>query len=688
MVAAYDARAHDRRCVALAMTADRVRLVLHDIAGAGGRVEADALLEGTDCRLPARVSVLTGAAPAGAIVLAEGRISVVRRWGRLSLRIEGTTLGAEEGRALLPRFRAAAQDAIRRRFGADAPLVLALVAAEGSAVDRAVRDRFADAGLVHALSVSGLHVAIIAVAIELLGSVAGLRPRPALATGALGALVYVVMIGIQPAALRAVVMLGMTVGGRLLQRPTTPWAGLAVGGSVPLLVDPRMIAHPGWQLSVAGMVGLVLAGTVRRRWLSGRLRGVPMTVAESILASTAATLTTAPLVAWHFGRLSLVGPVSNLVAAPVIGLLQPTLFLALLLEPVPPLAAFVADAARPLLHAFDAIARVAAAVPGAALDYYPTLGSALLGAVLVGALVVASEARHAGGALLIAATAAALLAWLPRLPTIGPRVAELHVLDVGQGDALAVRTPRGRWLLVDAGASWPGGDEGRRTVVPYLSRRGGEVVAFVLSHPDADHVGGAEAVIERLGPRAFWDGAYVSPSAPYRAALRAAQVRGVPWRRVLAGDSLVVDGVTVTVLSPDPHWLSTRPSANDASVVLRVRFGAVRFLLVGDAESAQEEWLLARDALALRADVLKLGHHGSRTSTAPRFLDAVAPRVAVVSVGAGNRFGHPAPEVLRRLAERGIPLWRTDRLGPIVVRTDGRRLTLLADDERWDFGPD
>src|SRR5690606_10588281 len=117
--------------------------------------------------------------------------------------------------------------------------------------------------------------------------------------------------------------LGMTVGGRLLQRPTTPWAGLAVGGSVPLLVDPRMIAHPGWQLSVAGMVGLVLAGTVRRRWLSGRLRGVPMTVAESILASTAATLTTAPLVAWHFGRLSLVGPVSNLVAAPVIGLLQP-----------------------------------------------------------------------------------------------------------------------------------------------------------------------------------------------------------------------------------------------------------------------------------------------------------------------------------------------------------------------------
>src|SRR5690606_8962634 len=218
-------------------------------------------------------------------------------------------------------------------------------------------------------------------------------------------------------------------------------------------------------------------------------------------------------------------------------------------------------------------------------------------------------------------------------------------------------------VLVDAGASWPGGDEGRRTVVPYLSRRGGRIEAFVLSHPDADHVGGAAAVIERLKPRLFWDGAYVSPSAPYRLALRSARERGVEWRRVSAGDSLVLDGVVITVLSPDPVWLAEGPSSNDASVVVRVRFGAVRFLLVGDAESAQESWLLRRDRAALAADVLKIGHHGSRTSTAVEFLDAVGPRVAVVSVGAGNRFGHPAPEVVARLTARGIPLWRTDRLG-------------------------
>lgn len=446
-----------------------------------------------------------------------------------------------------------------------------------------------------------------------------------------------------------------------------------------------MIAHPGWQLSVSGMVGLVLAGTVRRRWLSGRMDGARLTIAESILASMAATLTTAPLVAWHFGRVSVAGLLSNLFAAPLVAVLQPTLFLALALEPVPALASFVADASRPLLHGMDAIAKVFAASPGAAFDMQPSLPAAILMGAMIAGLIAASESRFPGRSLVAVAVCAALLVWLPHAPALTRGGAEMHVLDVGQGDAIAVRTPGRRWVLVDAGASWPGGDEGRRSVVPYLARRGGKVHAFVLSHPDADHVGGAAAVLDRLRPREFWDGAYVAPGAAYREALRIAKERGITWRRVSSGDSLNLDGVSFKVLSPDPIWLAENPGANDASVVLRVQYGRVRFMLVGDAEAAQESWLVRRDSAALGADVLKLGHHGSRTSTGTRFLNAVQPRLAVVSVGAGNRFGHPAPEVVARLAMKGIPLWRTDYLGPIVFRTDGRRITVMADDDRWDY---
>jgi competence protein ComEC len=261
------------------------------------------------------------------------------------------------------------------------------------------------------------------------------------------------------------------------------------------------------------------------------------------------------------------------------------------------------------------------------------------------------------------------------------------MLDVGQGDALALRTDRGRWIVFDAGRVWAGGDAGRATVVPYLRRRGGEVAAFVLSHPHADHVGGAASLMRALRPAGYWDGAFAAGSDVYRASLAAAAVEGVPWRRVHPGDSLAVDGVVVTFLAPDSAWTASLTDPNLASTVALARFGAVRFLLVGDAEAPEEAWLLAHaPAGALRADVLKVAHHGSRTSSTAPFLDAVRPRIALVSVGAANGYGHPSPEIMRDLGARGVDVLRTDRLGAVVVRTDGHDITISADGATWKAG--
>ncbi len=483
---------------------------------------------------------------------------------------------------------------------------------------------------------------------------------------------------------------------RALQRPTSPWAIFALGALAPL-VDPRQVADLGYQLSVAGMAALVAGGALARRMTAARGRDAPRgwrrTVARELTVGVVATLATAPIVAWSFGRLSVVGPLANLAAGPIVALLQPTLFLALALAPLEPLARFVADAARPPLHALDAVAAAAASLPWASLPVAPTLAAAaLLGAAAVG-LLVACVAKHPARPAGVALACAGAAAWLPATGTAGGRFAELHLLDVGQGDAVAVRTPHGVWLLFDTGRAWRGGDAGRRTVIPYLRARGGRVAAVVLPHPPAHQVGGAASVLRALHPTRLVDAAFALGSDVYRGVLVAARDAGTRWERVRPGTSLAVDGVTVDFLAPDSAWTASLADPNLASVVASVAFGRVRFLLVGDAEAPEERWLLARAradpwlAERLRADVLKVGHHGSATSSTPEFVAAVRPRIALVSVGADNDYGHPSRPVLARLADAGADLFRTDLLGPIVVRTDGRSLTVEAGGETWEPPP-
>ena len=332
---------------------------------------------------------------------------------------------------------------------------------------------------------------------------------------------------------------------------------------------------------------------------------------------------------------------------------------------------------------------MAAQLPGGVAHSSPTLAGAAAAGVAAAALLVGASARRRRTACaLVGAAALAAASWAYALPARGEFV-ELHAIDVGQGDAVALRTPRGRWILFDAGRGGRGSDEGARTVVPYLRRRGGELAAVVLSHPHADHVGGAPSVIRRLRPAAVWDAGFAFGSEIYRDVLMATEAAGARWHRVRPGDRLAIDGVELTVLAPDSAWTAGLDDPNLASVIVRVRYDRVRFLLTGDAEAPEEDWLRAHvppsDAVdPLRAEVLKVAHHGSRTSTSAAFLARVRPAVALVSVGAGNTYGHPSAEVVQRLRSAGADVRRTDALGSVVVRTDGRRLEVRDAEGRWE----
>jgi competence protein ComEC len=249
----------------------------------------------------------------------------------------------------------------------------------------------------------------------------------------------------------------------------------------------------------------------------------------------------------------------------------------------------------------------------------------------------------------------------------------ITVLDVGQGDGVLVQFPDGHSMLVDSGGAGPQFDIGRRVVVPASWALGVRRLDWlVITHADGDHIGGAIGVLADLHPREVWEGIPVE-SDPARTALLAdARARGLVWRQVQAGHRIEVGGVTIEAQHPvAPDWERPRVR-NDDSLVLRLAYGQVEVLLTGDAAAEFEDRFAPRDARPLR--VLKVAHHGSRSSTSPRFVSAFRPNIGLVSAGRGNLFGHPAPDVVARLETAHAEMFRTDLDGAVTLETDGRSI--------------
>jgi competence protein ComEC len=667
--------ASDAACAARFEADGATTVRLREPASRGASARGFAQAHG--CRVPIRIRVVDGEAPAGADVRAVGPL---RQQGqRLQMPEARIRLLAEPG--LLAGWRTRTGALIDTLYGEHAALAKALVIADERDIDPEFRARFADAGIIHMVSVSGLHVAVLAEGIVLFCILCRIPARRAEVAATVVVAVFVAFVGAPAPAVRSASMYAALVLSRRLQRPTSPWALLALGAAIPL-VEPRVVEEIGYHLSVTGMAALVAAGSLWRRLPVDRLPAWGRRVGRETLATVVASAVTAPIVAWHFGRVSLAAPLTNLVVAPLFALAQPALFLSVVLAPLRPVARLVADGTGLLLVAIDRVAAIGAAIPYSAIDVMPSAATAWLVAGSATALLAACASRHWARPLLVAVAGVGAALWWPVLRPASSSM-EVHVIDVGQGDAIAIRTPRARWILIDAGDAWRTGDAGARIVAPYLRRRGGTVALLVLSHPHADHIGGAASVITRVPVATIWDGGFVQSSAVYADVLTAARGRGVEWRRAPSGHTVDVDGVRLTVLAPDSVSLARSRDANEASVVVLAEYHGVRLLFTGDLERAEELELVRQHGESLRAHVLKVGHHGSATSTTPAFLSAVAPRLALVSVGAGNRYGHPDPGVLERLRASGTQVLRTDDDGTIVVSIGGGWMRVGSDEGRW-----
>ena len=568
-----------------------------------------------------------------------------------------------------PRGRGAVRDRLAERttalFGSRAPLVDALVFAPRVQLDAAVRERYARSGLAHILSISGLHVGFLAAWLALILAKLGLSWRARTAAAALSLWLYLWLIGYPAPAVRAVVMLVLADVARLRQRVVAPTGTLALAALLVGVIDPWAIQAVGAWLSVAAMGAVVWA---ERAFRDRRL------VVRLLAPSLAATLATAPISAWTFGTVAPIGVLANLVAIPLGALAVPGLALALLLSGIASgLARLVAAGSGLALALLDLVAQTAAWVPG---GHMVMVAGWQVAALWAGVAAVAWWLWHSPrrpwliAARVAFATTVFIATSFRDVVTLDAcSCLTVFFLDVGQGDAALLRTPHSRWIAIDGGPRLPGSDAGRRVVIPFLRCHGaGRVALAVATHGDADHLGGLPAVVEAFPPDLV-----IEPGEPlgrplYLEFLAAVEASGARWHPARAGDRIEVDGVVLEVLSPDSLWMQLPLDVNDHGVVLRVTYGDERLLFQADAGLPVEARLAGRVG---SVELLKVGHHGSRTATADAWLDELRPHEAVISVGRHNRYGHPAPEVVARLLQHDISLYRTDVSGTITFSTDG-----------------
>ena len=638
-------------------------------------------------------------APAAAAV-------VVGTWHRTGLSPFWPARPERLGRLVARRVRSLAQDpgpraavrlATERRilelFGpAQAPLAAALTVGAGDQLDREVRRRFARAGIAHILAISGLHVGILAAALLLVLRAVRVPAASARVAGTALVAGYVFLLGLPPPAVRALGLIALWCWARVRQRPLVPYAALAATALIVLVEDPFAVAEAGPWLSFAGAWGCTRAA---RLWSALRKeRAVPRNGAAAAALSIAAvsggaTLATAPFSVIAFGTMSPAALLSNVFAVPLAGFVMPVLALTVTLAAVLPAAArWMAPVAAAGLGGLDGVARLAGALPLASLGVERRLLAAALLAAVAWTLLRPYRPRASGTvalALCARAGAAAALAlcaavWWPLIPGLsGDRGGwlALHFLAVGQGDAAAVRTPAGRWIVVDGGPRTLGYDAGAAVVVPFLRRAGvgpAELALVVASHGDEDHLGGLPAVVHAFRPSLVLEPGEPLPRPGYRRWLAEVAEAGSRWRGARSGDSVAVDGVLVRVLHPDSAWMERGLPANENGVVVALEYRAFRALMTGDAGLVFE----AAEAGRLpRATLLKVAHHGSISATGPALLAAVRPQICVVSVGP-NHFGQPDPRVLGALARAGCDVFRTDADGTVSVETDGRTVHVKA----------
>ncbi len=561
------------------------------------------------------------------------------------------------------------QTLARGTAGERRTVLTGIVLGEDDGIDRSLRDAFQASGLTHLLAVSGQNIAITAVGVVTAARIAGIGRLAGEGVAIVVVLAYALAVGWQPSVVRAAVAGILASLGWITARPRDRWHALATGALVLLAWTPSAALEPGFQLSFAAVAAIFV--------VLPRVSGVPDAYPvprglwDVLVVAFACGLVTAPIVWLHFGAVALWTVPANVAAEPAMPPLIALSLAASAIEPVlPDAATALAWLAGGCAAWIALVARIVSTWPSAQIRSPLALVAAF--AVTAASLLVRRLPRYrrrtAAACVVSVALACVSAAWALRpVPSWDPPSGlRVTFLDVGQGDATLIEVPEGA-VLVDEGP--PEAD-----VAGQLRRLGlRSLTAIVLTHPQRDHIGGAAAVLDRLRVGEVADPGLEAPSPDHDAAVSAARRRRVPIVIVREGDDFRLGRLRFRILWPDGPGLPSE-DPNQHAVVALASFGATDVLLTADAESDVTARLPLRPV-----EVLKVAHHGSEDTGLPDLLRVLRPRLAVISVGKGNDYGHPRPETLAALAAApGLETLRTDENGRVVVESDGRTITVRS----------
>lgn len=605
-------------------------------------------------------------------------------------------IGTEPGNPLV-RLALAAKEKARKTITIALPrraagILQALLFGNKEQLDQNDVETFRTLGVLHVFAVSGLHVGFVLLFLMSLCGLLALPLGSSVIMGIAGLIFYAAVTGFTPSVSRAAIMGSIGLLAYWKREKASFYDSLALAALVILLVQPRSLYEPGFQLSFLATWGLVYLYPLFEGLLSPlppwrRYLAVP-------LAAQAAVL---PLTAYYFNILPLLGLPANLIAVALVGIIVTLGLSAFLLAQVfSPFAVAIASATGPLLEILLRSLSQLSRIPSASIIVPTPSWGWIMGyyAGLVLLREIYSRWNHPrllwwrsrylkGKALPAFAALLALfsLCFFLLFNYLSPRELEVTFLDVGQGDAIFISTPGGKHVLIDGGGRPEEDMEnevGRRVVVPFLRRQGVKRLDAVIStHPDADHLGGLLAVVEEIPVSLFvlppLRDSFRQEYAPLLEKLKAGKI---PWAEAGRGDSLRLDPlVQLLFLHPGQPIHNTRSDSNNNSLVIRLQYGATSFLFSGDIE-AEAMADLAAARLNLASTVFQVPHHGSRYGLQREFLDQVNPRLVVISVGAKNNFGHPAREVLDYWQKKGVPVFRTDRQGAISFFSNGDKVKI------------
>lgn len=588
----------------------------------------------------------------------------------------------------MSRLRAHIGGTFDRRLSPEpAKLARALVLGQSGMISEDTRDAFQLAGWAHLLAVSGQNAGIVLLLVIGLARLLFLPPRFAAWLGILGVLFYMALTAFMPPVTRAGIMTMFLLGGYALGRQATSPASIALAAFATLVCDPRNITRIDWQLSYVCVLSMILIAPPLYEIATGRRDHDQLPIVRRFLnrylilpvvVSAAIQLGLLPLQIAYFRQVNILIAVSNIFGILIASLATGFSMATAALGRIPWIGAAAGHATNALLVALGSMADWFAGLPGTVLTLpvlTPVLVAIFYGLLLTGKWLRAggvddrlgadqrrSFLRHMTAASGLMAVA---LIWTPLLTPEPSGTVDLYMLDVGQGDALVLRAG-GKTMVIDTGQK----DRGRLTVEPFLrSMNIDRIDCLVATHADADHIGGMSSLIDHFTIGRFIEGSDISDSATFAEMKKGIARRRVPTTRARAGDLIAGFGpAKIRLLGPVSGMTD-----NNGSVVIEIQHGEIDLLLMGDLEQPGENKLDAAH-LIHDVEVLKLGHHGSRTATGAALLQKAKPELSLLSVGARNRFNHPSPEVVERLERSGSKILRTDKMGAIWLRSDGERI--------------